>query len=505
MRLKKSIFGCIIWILFIGTIIAAITQNIYVFSFTLPKDRWLIEGLILGCIFVAIIGMLLIMRNVAFQIQKRGAFSPRQDKIIECVGMTCLIVFIFGVRIYYLMNGMNGAIAENEFYNSAIVGSQYDRNTFTVLSNIYIYLLSILFSLLGNRILIAVYFQLILQGVTILLTYFIVKHINGKVAGFVVSFVLALSYPFINEITKITPVHLLLFMIVLMMWYMTAVWKVILRGKANKILQFILVLFVCILTGFLCYIDLFGVYFLIIGVVGLLLCELTDGTKKSNGTTMIVSGGYILGSVVSFIVFLLVDSMIKGSDFLTACIGFGNSIIDSFHVQLTYIFPSLSFEISMGMLFLAASWAVSYWLAKKDENILYSLFLLCSISCSLFVHGEINHELLVQFAWVLVTVIPVISICTCYSSEQPGEVKKMELMPENVQAEKIQTEEKVQEEQREREQPEATEKVFVPIPNPLPLPKQHIHKEMDYGIEIEESDMHYDLEDISEDDDYDLK
>ena len=46
---------------------------------------------------------------------------------------------------------------------------------------------------------------------------------------------------------------------------------------------------------------------------------------------------------------------------------------------------------------------------------------------------------------------------------------------------------------------------FTPIPNPLPLPKKHRKKEMDYGFEPPKELMHYDLNNYNVNDDYDLK
>ena len=42
------------------------------------------------------------------------------------------------------------------------------------------------------------------------------------------------------------------------------------------------------------------------------------------------------------------------------------------------------------------------------------------------------------------------------------------------------------------------------IENPLPLPKKHVAREMDYQYTVEEKDMKYDVE-VSEDDDFDIQ
>lgn len=42
------------------------------------------------------------------------------------------------------------------------------------------------------------------------------------------------------------------------------------------------------------------------------------------------------------------------------------------------------------------------------------------------------------------------------------------------------------------------------IKNPLPIPKKHIKKEMDYDLDVPEYRMNYDLV-VSDDDDFDLE
>ena len=43
------------------------------------------------------------------------------------------------------------------------------------------------------------------------------------------------------------------------------------------------------------------------------------------------------------------------------------------------------------------------------------------------------------------------------------------------------------------------------IPNPLPVPKKHEPKTMDYDHEIPENKMHFDIELTNKRDDYDLR
>ena len=62
-----------------------------------------------------------------------------------------------------------------------------------------------------------------------------------------------------------------------------------------------------------------------------------------------------------------------------------------------------------------------------------------------------------------------------------------------------------QNEKEEGEPEKIPEQITKPryIENPLPLPKKHVKKEMDYQYLVEEKDMKYDVN-VSETDDFDL-
>lgn len=62
---------------------------------------------------------------------------------------------------------------------------------------------------------------------------------------------------------------------------------------------------------------------------------------------------------------------------------------------------------------------------------------------------------------------------------------------------------------QEEEKTEREEKTEIPvvnlIPNPLPVPKKHVKKEMNYAFEPPKELMHYDYNNYRAEDDYDLK
>ena len=86
-------------------------------------------------------------------------------------------------------------------------------------------------------------------------------------------------------------------------------------------------------------------------------------------------------------------------------------------------------------------------------------------------------------------------------------MKKEEIMKENITTEKkikrkVQKEmstEKMIDEGKEQEKPAPGE----PLHNPLPIPKKKSHAQADFGFQVKEADMKFDLE-VADDDDFDV-
>ena len=62
------------------------------------------------------------------------------------------------------------------------------------------------------------------------------------------------------------------------------------------------------------------------------------------------------------------------------------------------------------------------------------------------------------------------------------------------------TKEETPEEQQQAEEPVKKTRY---IKNPLPLPKKHVRRQMDYQYTVDDKDMNYDVE-VGDDDDFDL-
>lgn len=90
-----------------------------------------------------------------------------------------------------------------------------------------------------------------------------------------------------------------------------------------------------------------------------------------------------------------------------------------------------------------------------------------------------------------------------------GNVSEEEMKPVNAEPEAADSpaEPKIQEQKSvEESSKETTEKTEVKhLKNPLPTPKKHVRKEIDFDHEVLYKDLHFDIVDLGENDDFDIK
>ncbi len=86
---------------------------------------------------------------------------------------------------------------------------------------------------------------------------------------------------------------------------------------------------------------------------------------------------------------------------------------------------------------------------------------------------------------------------------QPKEADHIQEGGNKDKVEEIEVLDLTKEETSEEQQAEETVKKPRYIKNPLPLPKKHVRRQMDYQYTVDDKDMNYDVE-VGDDDDFDL-
>ena len=380
--------------------------------------------------------------------------------LLEFGSLSIIMAFLCGVEIWQAMSydweiALGGSLFPQAFIKS--VGNY--KITYLNQESLYISFLSVLFSFLGNREDVVSIINLILQLAGVFFFYLGAKklfHFVFPLAITVISGVLSICfYPVIWD----TSMHMVWFLTGLIFWLGSTTYN-------NKPYDFIKRIFLGILLGIFSYIDLAGFFLLTVFILFIFFKgEFCIKYKKM--------------PLVYFLYFLL-------------------GIINGFFVMF-YLWNNFRFD----------KFVLHYWLNDKLQylhqegalNQYISLVLLLSVILIFYVikcfRKPVTTTVMVEDLEDLEIIVIDDTI-----SEAPIIEELSEKVKEHITEEiKLEIKEPISEDVKDA----VVTKPIKFIENPLPLPKKHVKKEMNYAFEPTPDQMHYDLNNYRFDDDYDLK
>lgn len=499
MKRKRSILGVVVWLFFTITIVGAMGQTLYTMTTIIPKSSWIMEGLILGCVVAATICVLIAIRVMALQVQSKFGMTRKKAMILEVLAVIIVISVMILIRLYYIEElDMNGA--ENIFFQLASV--ETNKLSFTTTNHatiIYVYILSFLLALLGNKIIIGIYFQLALQCITLLLAYLTIRNISGKMTALIANLILSILTVYLNTLLPLAPENLLLCIFMLGFWMISLLWKHMNANQDTKVLDVILFFMAGVATAAIIYTDIIGLFLFVISIGGIAVSN-----RNTARTPLLQTVCYIIGSVVGVIFFFQIEAIICKVSFLQIANQYLNPWM-TVAIHNVSIFPSEILEVSIVMVLITGVWCVRYWQTGCYENTIYSILLISSVSIRVLFHTELDYSLLLIFSWIFAAAASLKSLCCKYEEElveEPGVILLSNLIkdvPVNPAGDGVEM--NIMKKSKQLNESKVNLNL---IPNPLPLPKQHERKEMDYAFIPEEDKMHYDIDVVEENDDFDV-
>ncbi len=498
MKRKKSFLGLTVWLLFTILVTGAFWQIAYAWLAVRPKVTFEKEEIILGCVLLVTAVGLMLTRMVALKVQKKFVITGKKKVVLNIVAVLLLITTALVSRFYYIET-IDVKQAENLYYEFASVGTdKLVLHTTNHVAIIYAYLLSFLLTVFGNKISVCIYFQILLQCCTLLFGYFSIRNISGKIAAMTAAMILAVYPSYISSMLPLSPENLLICIFVFGFWMISLLWKHMNVGKTSDLYDGLLFFMAGLSTAALIYTDIIGIVLLIMAVGGIFICY--KNAEHSILKSLLLIFYYVLGSIVGAIALFEIEAVICKESFMRII---EHYLIPWMNVSLSHIsiYPSVSLEVSSVIILISALWCVRYWQAEQDENVMYLLMLLCVSFIRLFFQTSVDYQMLLLFAWIFIASVSLKSFCSKYKSQSDGE-KNLIVSPD-MKRNDMQIEEKTDMDVSKKILDGPPDKPNL-IPNPLPLPKKHIKKEMDYAFVPDENRMHYDIQDIAENDDFEI-
>lgn len=475
---RKTWFDYVLWAAYAGLcvmLLAFTGYHIYAsyVGLSLAKLGALIVFPVLVCVYLA-------LRLSCQAVCRKHRFSAHGAAMLEALVVSVSFVFGLIIRISTVLYMPQKAVT-GKFYGSALVRAGQTAEALTHgVSDLYVRCLSVTFSFLGNGPASAMLFQVFLQILAMALGFCVVKKAAGSQAACISLLLLAFSGPFLEKITLIDPECLFLVLYLFGLFLTVSFLKAVLYGKYKNgcwLLAFLL----GIVLGALVYLELWSVTLLFF-LIGLFTgkCQASGNRKRCIYVFFVT----VVSCAAGFFSAAAVDSALSGADY-SGCLAGWISLYEWTGLKGRLLGVINGQYILWMILFLTSAFLVFEFIRGKKEQD-YTLWLLPCIFMTpvmLFDFDRMGFGSTALFLW---SVLAALGVKNCMFG---GQAETVQARIEEVNA--------------------AAKEIAVPkeekprfIENPLPLPKKHVKRDMDYDHEIAQADMHYQIE-IAEGDDFD--
>lgn len=513
MTYRKTWFSCVLWILY--TILCVILLTVlaggvwtaylagipYGKGFPLPVFaplKGMSDGILtlLGFIILPVTVLLyLTVRKVSGVIRKKCTWKEHALLVWECAAVLLILAGGVFLRIMYMQYAVS--MAEHEqFLAEQVSGMDYyymalspEGNAAVPLNRIaylYVFCLSVVLSFLGHKIASAIVLQMILQIAGMLLAYVVTRKIAGRLPACIVLLYLSCSYCCLRMLICFSPEWLFFVLYMLGMLLAAGFIQSYCDSRLSKLSALFGAAAVGAVIGMLVWIEPAAAPLM------LMFAVVAIGRKKRQESMPVYHSARTNAAVIAVAVITYAVMQLSAVWFASSGVQFDPGKIElwySYSDGFINMKPYVYDAYAVGLLLIPASFLIfEFFRSGKEQNYTWWILLCIVVAPTpMAVIGRDKFGLLSLYIWA---VLAGLGLQNCIFG---GKAKVMQAVIEQINAE------------ADLEEPEAAEQPQKPrfIENPLPLPKKHVKKDMDYQYPVEEKDMKYDIE-VSEHDDFDI-
>ncbi len=504
MKMKKTWFSYLLWVLY--TMIAGILLATYITTVSIHTwglNKYVTTAMI--CLFfVGTVAIWLAGRKLIPYIIIRIPKDKHFRNMWECFLVLCLFAASILYRFHYMMYASDIVVKTNTFYEMAKVTEVGVIPYITHgASYIYTVLLSVIFSFMGNKVMAGVVLQFIFQFLIMLFGYLALRLLTGRSAAFIAMLFMAFSPAFVGNLFSLTPEGLYLLL------YVAGLWGISLflnnfKNIGNKSKgSYIIFIIIGIYIGLMSYLDIIGFTLLFFAGLGLLLVREKDVKEIKAGGQFVV---ILLAVIAAVAAMMALDAIYSNLSFQNIL----DIWLNQYHfLQISDNIPYLlmGFDIQSGvgiiLCMIALLSSVGFWVNKEQRIDPWILLLLVLSAINLTGISQMSYHIMSVFLWGVFGGLGLASIgmgveAQCNADNQNviarNDIANIISDMDETEIEDVAIEDTFTEEK--------TDKVKL-LDNPLPLPKKHVKKEMDYGVTLADQHLDYDVS-IKEDDDFDI-
>lgn len=454
-----------------------------------------------GVVGYGVIGLWLVLNGLlVFLI----AALARKSTGVEKSGVTpalvaegLVVVMIFAVGCFLRVAAVSGAAGGTAYFEFARVaeGQRVPLQGHGAV-NLYLYLLHAVFLVFGNHYIAGIWLQLLLQMIAAFCFYRAVRKLSGVLASIVTLGFLMLGSLFRSLASTLSP-ELLFLMVYAFVFYLCACC---IKGRRGPIS--------CLLTGaavgVVCYLDILGISLLPLMLIGLLR---TDAEKEYTVSRRLSAGlCVLLGGAGFFALLLLGQALWNAQTYAEAFYTWWKIFIPAgFRLPPMLDVSNPSLEVLCLLLSMTLG-IFSFWCsADRERQSIWACVMgaVLLIQCFGIPTNEIDGQVYLYIFFAVLSGVGAADIFLtrreCGEEAASGDEAYEAPAEEKPKSVVIRVPSRSAEDKPVEVKP-AQVKL---IDNPLPLPKKHVKKTMDYDISVDSREDDFDF-DVAEDDDFDL-
>lgn len=516
MSWKKSIFSYVMWLL--HTLLAATALVILIRALGVVSGGEMHTVLTVAAAVGLVAGMVVALLHMFVGGRLSTSVSGFSTRLLlEAVSAVLLLVLGLVLRL----KGLPAAGEQVMYFEAArVVEGQAIPQVVHGATYIYLLLLRGFFLFLGNKFSVGIWLQIVLQLVTALLLFFGVRKLAGSVAALVSLFFFSCSGFAVSEAVLLSPraLFLLLFVVGLNM---------LCACKRDRLSPFLF--FLCGLwMGVIGNLDVSGLLLAVFGIaIALSEWEIKPGGLRRTAAIAL----FFAGGAFGFGGAVWADAIISGK-----------SVYSVVSAWLELYWPE-AFQFSLGVNSNISFWGIlivvlvicgvySFWCDRSHERLSVwaaAFWVTAAAECFRIFVEELPGTM---YLYLFFAVLAGVSVQECFMKEQTGLTAENTVAPvkaDGVKALKGETEDltvrektmqekkdsiSVEEKAEQEKKEDAAEKGTATTPgekkhtrfieNPLPLPKPHQKKVLDYDRHPPAGKEHYDYP-VDDNDDFDIK
>lgn len=483
---QKKAFSYLIWFLYSVSLCICLLSIASTLSIRAGYSRLVGFGVI--GLWLVSSGLLVFL--ISFLVRKKptaGIKSKRCAPVLEAL----LVVSLFAAGCFFRVAGVQDAQIGTAYFEMAKVaeGQMVPSQTHGALS-VYLYLLHFVFRIFGNHFAVGIWLQVVLQMIAGFCFYRAVRRLSGVAASVVSLGVVMIGPLMVSQSLVLSPEMLFLTIYVIVLYLCVCC----ICGGKNPFCS----LLVGVALSVVCYLDIMGITLLLLMTVGLLLAR--SGKEETLSGRFLHAVLCVIGCCGGFAFLLLGQALFHGKTFgnvfvawwqLFCPTGFSlPGMLDVYHPSVEML--CLLLVMTLGIF--------SFWCSYDSER--QSIWS-CTAGFLIFIQAlgmttnEVNGQLILYILFAALSGCGVANIFSRQEerAEEAEEEPVDELPPETKPKSVV------------IRIPAATKETEAPkvkyIENPLPLPKKHVKKTLDYDLSVSSERDDFDLS-VADDDDFDI-